>query len=511
MLVVGSVCVAVAALLERRGLGGWDLGSDLDRLTAGSVAVIVAAAWLSTAGARSARIVAAMLASAAVVPHGIAVADAIGTGLPGPSTGVLAVGCAVLVAGTAARALHPDAAPRGGPRQVALVGAGVAAATVLAAWGAAVVVVDAPLVTRTAAASTAVEPDPDRVQGIAWRWEPAESVADVRAAGVGVVVALDDGVVALDGGTGAERWEFRRDGAALTGLQVSPDRRTVVLTHGTTAADSSVLTVLDADTGSRRWEAVVVGAPALLVTDGVVAVDRRIGEEDDDGERIRLDAFDLATGRSAWSWESPGGCDTSVLYPVSVTTVVPVQTVCPAGTTLLGLDEQSGRLRWSLATDGPESESSDHVVRGLAHGTRLVTDGGDDTTLLIDPERGEVLARLDPSAGYPIPVPEGRIVLEDPDSGLVDAAVDPATDRPAPVVAGCADERNAVVLAQTVVRLCDTGGTLDAEVDGTTEIALGLIGSSRARPLDPFRYSFVVPAPGAVVVGSTAGSLVGLS
>jgi hypothetical protein len=90
VVLAGLVCMLVGAFLDRRGLGGWGLDADLDRLTAGTCAVIAAAGLLSLAAARNARVLAAICGAAAVVPAGLALTGAVETGLPGPSTGVLA-------------------------------------------------------------------------------------------------------------------------------------------------------------------------------------------------------------------------------------------------------------------------------------------------------------------------------------------------------------------------------------------------------------------------------------
>jgi hypothetical protein len=106
----------LAATLDRRGLGSWNLDADLDRLTAGSAVVLAAAGLLSLASSRRARVVAVVLAVAAGTASATAAVRAVATGLPGPSTGVLAAASAVVLVGVVARVFGGSADPmRNGP------------------------------------------------------------------------------------------------------------------------------------------------------------------------------------------------------------------------------------------------------------------------------------------------------------------------------------------------------------------------------------------------------------
>jgi outer membrane protein assembly factor BamB len=144
----------------------------------------------------------------------------------------------------------------------------------------------------------------DRADVVRWEWRGDGAVRDVRAAGAGVVVAGDDGVSALDGVTGTERWSFARAGARLTEMIVSPDGRSVVIVHTGTSSRVAVA-VLDAMTGERRWETTLDRPPVPLVTNAVVALGTRV-EEPDDGALVPL----------------PPGCGEEAAAAVTDTTVL---------------------------------------------------------------------------------------------------------------------------------------------------------------------------------------------
>jgi 4-amino-4-deoxy-L-arabinose transferase-like glycosyltransferase len=113
VVLVGLVGIVVAAALDRRGLGSWNLDADLDRLTAGSAVVLAAAGLLSLASSRRTRVVAVVLAVAAGTASAMAAVRAVATGLPGASTGVLAAASAVVLVGIVARVFGGSDDPTG--------------------------------------------------------------------------------------------------------------------------------------------------------------------------------------------------------------------------------------------------------------------------------------------------------------------------------------------------------------------------------------------------------------
>jgi outer membrane protein assembly factor BamB len=336
-------------------------------------------------------------------------------------------------------------------------------------------VIDAPV--RATTASEA-EPAPleYRADVARWTWRGGGPVRDVRAAGVGVVVAGDDGVTALDGTTGAARWTFRRVRAGLTDLLVSPDRRTVVTIHAGPAARAAVLTVLDATTGERRWELATDRKPVALLTDGVLAVDELLEVGDDDPPRSR--------------------------------TRVPLETSCRDGLVLHGLDGRTGSVTWTLRTRPFDPYSSD-PLRTTPDGTRLVAAGAGDRVVV---DTATPVGRIPYAAGFPRPFGEGRIAVAGGDPERVVAAVDPASGALQPVQEGCPAEVTATVTDRGVLRLCRTASTFAVQTDGAAPVPVDLGRRDQFVALDLLRDAFVVPAPGAVVVGTAGpdGAVVGM-
>ncbi len=514
-VLAGLACMLVGAFLDRRGMGGWDLDADLDRLTAGTSVVVVAAGLLSLAAARNARVLAAICAAAVVVPGGLAVAGAVESGLPGPSTGVLAVGSAGVVLGTVARAFEREGvAARPGRLRVAVAAVVAVACTALAAGTAAAVVVDAPVRSSTAAVADA-PPDARRADGVRWEWDADGPVRDLRAAGTGVVVAGQDGVTALDGATGTPRWAFARVGARVADLVVSPDRRSVVVVHEGSSSRVAVVTVLDALTGARRWESALDRRPDLLVTDTVVALANYEQPDDDaDGRhplRAGLAARDLAGGSPVWTWVPPEGCGTSLVRSLAAVRVVPVETECPDGATLHGIDEGTGQDAWALPVRPFSTAPSDYAVRATGDGALLVTAGAGTSHVVVESATGRVAGRLDTDA-FPIPTPDGRVQLVDGDPERVVATVD-GSGAVLPVPPGCDREMAVAVTGVAVLRLCRAERRVDLQVDGSVHVPLGLLPGDRVAALDLLVDAFVVPAPGAVVVAvaSSYGTVVGLN
>ncbi|MEY9214365.1 PQQ-binding-like beta-propeller repeat protein [Thermobifida halotolerans] len=96
---------------------------------------------------------------------------------------------------------------------------------------------------------------PASVSEVGWTWRPPEDarVYRVYRGTAGMVVALDDGVVAVHGRTGEELWRYRRtDGVVASG--VTPDGSSVVVAFrvGGSSGSEGRLLVLDAATGEVR-------------------------------------------------------------------------------------------------------------------------------------------------------------------------------------------------------------------------------------------------------------------
>lgn len=509
MVGIGIGIMVAGAALDRSGLGRWDLNrSSLDRATAGWFALVLIVALVGLLRPRDVRVAAGIAAALGLVGVGWVTQQAVGTGLPGASTGVMGVGALLAGLGTVARAFGPAGHHR--TRVVMIV---TVVLVVLVGGGATALAVarTGDLTVRSTVADGGVPPAPEpaRPSAQAWSWRSDGAVRDVRAAGGGVaVVQGDDEVLGLDGTTGRPRWSFRRAGARLDALLVSPDRATVVAMYASTTSEAGLVTVLDATTGARRWEhGVAGGVHRGVVTDAVVATRERLPA---DGEhvRFRTTARAIDTGAQRWVYDSPGDCDIGVDYAAQARGVVPMTTQCPDRTSLTGLDEASGAPRWTLTVPTRPDDPRIPTVRAPGDGSVLVFDGPDGNQV-VDPLTGTVRARVDPALSFPV-VGEGRVLLEGTGAdAVIAAAVDPRTGATTAVPGACA--AGATELAVTVsdsatFRLCRAEQALAVTVDAgpLIDTALDLVERPGVESLDTDvirRRGYLVPAAGAVVVG----------
>jgi len=218
----------------------------------------------------------------------------------------------------------------------------------------------------TTAADTRPAPVPAAPRTRTWGWDAPEglTVREVVPAGAGVVVSVEDGVVALDGVTGRERWHYRVAGARVALAAVTPDGDTLTLTYNVPyeGADEVHLLVLDATTGTVILDK--TGSESYfydtyswgLLTDQVlVSV----------AEQVR--AFGPRTGARRWEYSPPAQCRRWEEQPaVAGAGVVMVGMVCgpekppvqipsdpePVTVTVVGLDERTGQQRWQHTRDG---------------------------------------------------------------------------------------------------------------------------------------------------------------
>lgn len=508
LLVLGFLTTGAGAFLERRGLGVWTLGRELDRWTAAAVLLAATAGLLALTPVRRLRVAGTVLGTVAVVAVTGLLLVTVGTGLPGPWSAVVTVGAAVLALVGAAGGFAAGPPRRVRPAVLAITTAGAVLAVVGACGVVVPLVVDAPVRAWgvVVPAGPGVRPAPlpavpTRPAGVAWTWTAPEGVRDVRAAGTGVVVADDTGVTALHGPSGTPRWAFHRAGASLYGLFVTPDRGTVVLRHGSTGYgddEAELLTVLDAATGARRAEIPLPrGARTPRVTDRVVVVpqDPPPDTADDDALRATYAAVDLTTGDRLWTWVSPPGCDTYGVYATSTRTTMPVASRCADRAVVTGLDEASGRERWRVDA-GPGTSATAAALRSTSDGTAVVSLAAGPHAV-IDTTTGVVRTRL--AGGYPV-VDEGepRLAVEEVGGTSRELRADGTPLPPAP----CA--RPTTLVTAAVVAVCRDGGGATATVDGGAPIPLGRVATD-GFGLEPLSSGVrIVPAPGAVVVAGTA-------
>ncbi|MFC5064790.1 PQQ-binding-like beta-propeller repeat protein [Actinomycetospora atypica] len=355
-----------------------------------------------------------------------------------------------------------------------------------------------PAVVSTTAGPAVPAPVPVRPAAVAWRWTSPAALHEVARAGAGVVVAGDDGVVALDGVSGTERWRYSRPGTRLTALQVTPGGATVVLGY-----DDEALTVLDAITGTPRWDDPADPA-TLLVTDDVLVLARA------DGVGVEQEARDLTSGEVLWTRGTTPGCEQRTLAPQRSVGAVPVAEWCAGRTVLRGRDSRTGRDRWTVDA-GPAEASAGSALSSSSDGS-LVAVSGPRPRLLVDPRDGTVRARVPRTAGSPL-LGEGLPRVEQLQR-IVPAveALDLATGSPVTVPPAPCEGPAVLVLPGSVVQACSEEFADVATVDGGPPIDLGVLAPDDGVPLGrPERAPddpVLVPAPGAIVVANRSGSTV---
>lgn len=276
--------------------------------------------------------------------------DQLDHGFPGRTTLLALIGGAAVVAGSvlSVRAIPPRRRLPDNPLATVLavgVVAAVAAPLVLTAetW---------PEASTTAAAVRPASP-PNTLTRIAWTKPFHGAVDQVLPAGAGVVVLAGNRVQALDGTTGALRWQYRRSGANIAGIAASPDGATVAV--GINARDSWVSTLLlDAITGRIRARVAAVprddwAAARPELSNGALIV-RHHG----------FTAYSPRDGRRLWHYTAPLGCTfddqqlDSLVTPDGIASAV----FCEVPNTeeliarYVFLDGPSGRVRWQREVAG---------------------------------------------------------------------------------------------------------------------------------------------------------------
>lgn len=198
-------------------------------------------------------------------------------------------------------------------------------------------------------------------------------------------------VLALDAGTGEERWRYDGFGEreAITSSPASADGRVFV------GGDDGVLYALDAETGTVDWERAVGGHPdsSPAVVDGVVYH----GTRDERGDTAsRLLALDAGTGDTVWSYgvadvslrNSSAVADGTVYLAASTTTACPAvadgdgSCTSTSSGTLYAVDAESGAERWTVSV-GTDTRPSP----GVADGTVYVGCAGGVTAVSTDGSR----------------------------------------------------------------------------------------------------------------------------
>ncbi len=393
----------------------------------------------------------------------------------------------VLVHVAATRLWSSGAAPRPWSRRDVVEFVAGVTAVALAAGTAVAVVGEHTRVDATTAAAVQAPSTPRDPTRLLWRWSERTSIREVVAAGAGVVVATHEGIVALDGRTGQERWHYRRTDTSpgsdsYGGFLVAVDGGRGVIT----SLDGR-LHAFDAFTGELRWrdeEATAQTPPPwneeIVATDTTVVRHRYSPVPEFVGTHVR-------TGEPTWRYASEHpecGTGTDVVGD----TVIIGYYCGPED--LVGLDGATGELLWRIP-DGADKSSVD---------AGLINDRG----VLRDPRSGREL-RAGPD-GLVMASDSGEIITS---RGLFEAGdTAPRWDVPdtAPDTLDRLDPRAATFLGDVVVVVNDR--SCPGQGDGLQLIVADRADGTVRRsfecaelPAVPAgNFNEVISAPGAVIV-----------
>ncbi|MEJ5888733.1 PQQ-binding-like beta-propeller repeat protein [Pseudokineococcus marinus] len=440
--------VALLALAGLAGLAGLRSarrpGADLPGPRACAVVAVV---LLGFATALAVFVMVAEVAGG--LPDAGATLPVVGTA----SAALAAVLCALAARSTAPRhwTLGPDPevaavedgsglVPRG--RRVAAAALGGALAAVLGVVVTAVAVA-APVRSVTAASAPAAEEGPLTLPTeVAWAVQPEPGQVlrseDVVPAGAGIAHRSLEGVVALDGRTGEQRWRYEVSGVRTQGVGASPDGSHVVVLLRSGTDSGSRLVALDGRTGevlrSTDDPYAVVASSALGGLALRMSGTHLVGLDEDAGALVGW----AADGTSQdWTLPLPSACGRMDAVGTA-STVVELQR-CPGGdggvdeAVAVAVDQATGREAWRRTWPLPRTGETgeDAYVRG-----RLSTHGREGESLVVDLDveatEGEVTAVvdvLDAGDGSSAVPPDALVDAEvlDVSDGVVYGEV-PATD-----------------------------------------------------------------------------------
>ncbi|MEU3016965.1 hypothetical protein ABZ635_06150 [Nocardiopsis sp. NPDC007018] len=233
----------------------------------------------------------------------------------------------------------------------ALLGAGGGALMV------ALIVTQTPALTRlatvehtTAARVLEPAPVPADVTRVGWTWQPEHPVVGVGRGPLGPVVLYQDGLVGLDGATGAELWSYRHPLArnVETGFLPGDDGH-ARLVHRAHQGEDPTVVVLDTATGAVVADAVMPelpdapkGGPDHLTPEGRFHLERGSG-----GDRVVAHATDSV--RRLWE------------FPLEVDTAPGLVCLGPDRDAVVGHGDRLLVTRVCLDEDG-HSDRGAHVV-----------------------------------------------------------------------------------------------------------------------------------------------------
>jgi len=192
---------------------------------------------------------------------------------------------------------------------------------------------------------------------VRWKFDAKRVVPPVAGVGVVYVKTVPSGLYALEGATGAVRWQCACDGVPVAGDGV------------VYAAIDGHLAALDSATGRVRWEQTIVFGH-LTVTPNTLYV--RVTPITGTGAPVSstLYALDPATGTIRWSFARTGegfnppfSANGTVYFGSHLTVSDPSS---PPQSRLYALDDATGALRWSASTS-LENDDGVTVANGLVY------------------------------------------------------------------------------------------------------------------------------------------------
>jgi outer membrane protein assembly factor BamB len=395
---VGLVVAGITALI----VASWVLDGDLADVGPGrgwiQAFTIVLLVGVATTGVLRHRPIAALTWTLAVVALGLTVLAAIGfiaqyeTGFPGAGTLLAAVGGLAVAVGTLLTLPVPAGRWRLPP-----VGSGLSSACALLV----VAVFATPLtltapewrLTATTAAAAEPAPVPAEVTRVAWSTEVDGPIKTVVAAGMGAVVLLDDGVVAVDGTTGEIRWSHRRAGAKARQLDASPDGRTVLLQTSPQDRFPIRTEVLDAFTGDLRF---VDDSPNTSHSPGFITPVTNGTYIKANHDVTDFSGHSLIDGRELWRFRAPDGCEiagTSSKRFARGTGFLLGLTCGQSQFRFVSVDAVTGTLRWQHEWQLSSSGVDLTIDRGTdSDAIQIYVHGGlPDSRVVLDADTGNVL------------------------------------------------------------------------------------------------------------------------
>ena len=265
---------------------------------------------------------------------------------------------------------------------------------------------------------------PGTVDGIGWRWSTPDGgpVLEVAPARTGVLVRSTEGVALLDGGTGEERWHYRRSGEHAVDMQASPGATNVMLTYPARDIDGSHvqrLVVLEADTGQEvgEYRSPSTARPMKYQHQGDLTplVHRDVLTTLRSGEgRTTVAGYVPGTGRERWTYEPMGDCsrlgqdvtrhEIVVLLECDMDIMTGERGGRGSVRTVHGLVPGTGTWLWHTDVDmsSPSDEMWIHTSDdGHLFAFAWASEDGTDSGNVLFGRNGEVVARDLPGFGGP--------------------------------------------------------------------------------------------------------------